>query len=103
VVTAYFLYAKRKGTNRARYAENFLLSFSLLLSLVPTVNETLTRIPVAHPLAHDATDPLIAKTLGVFLLLFIAGSILQFRRQMKINKGERMLRSVADPAKSGMI
>lgn len=86
VVVAYYLYSKRKGNNKARYAENFLLSFSFLLSLVPTVNETLTRIPVEHPFAHDATDPLIGKILGAFFLLFIAGSIVQFRRQMKINK-----------------
>lgn len=86
VAMAYYLYSKKAGNNKARYAENFLLSFSFLLSLVPTVNETLTRIPVKHPLAHDATDPLIGKTLGVFLLLFIVGSVIQFRRQMKINK-----------------
>lgn len=87
VAVAYYLHSKRVGNNKARYAENFLLSFSFLLSLVPTVNETLTRIPVKHPLAHDATDPLIGKTLGVFFLLFIVGSIIQFRRQMRINKG----------------
>jgi len=84
---AYYLHLKRKGNNKARYAENFLLSFSLLLSLVPTVNETLTRLPVEHPLAHDIADPIIGRTLGVFFLLFIIGSVVQFRRQVKINKG----------------
>ena len=87
IVVAYYLHIKRRGNNKSRYAENFMLSFSLLLSLVPTVNETLTRIPVNHPLAHDATDPLIGKILGVFLLLFVVHSVIQFRRQMKINRG----------------
>jgi len=35
----------------ARYLSTFALSFSFLLSLVPGVNETLTRLPVAHPIA----------------------------------------------------
>jgi len=86
VVMAYFISAKKKGNNRARYFENFLLSFSFFLSLLPTVNETFTRIPVGHPLAKDIGDPVIAKTLLVLLALFIAGSIYQFIYQRKVNK-----------------
>lgn len=86
VVIASYLFYKRKGNNRARYFENFFLSFSLFLSLVPTVNETLTRVPVGHPLAKGIADPLIAETLLVFLVLFIGGSVYQFIRQLKINK-----------------
>lgn len=83
---AYFLHSRRKGNNRSRYFENFFLSFSFFLSWVPTVNETLTRVPVGHPLAKDITDPLIGKTLAFILVLFVVGSILQFRRQWKVNK-----------------
>lgn len=86
VLAAFFLSAKKKGNNRARYFENFFLSFSFFLSLLPTVNETFTRIPVGHPLAKDITDPVIAKTLLVLLILFIAGSIYQFIKQRKVNK-----------------
>lgn len=86
VVIASYLFYKRKGNNKARYIENFLLSFSLLLSLVPTVNETLTRVPIGQPLAKGPTDPVIAKTLLVILILFIAGSVYQFIKQRKINK-----------------
>ncbi|XZF12428.1 hypothetical protein ACTHGU_11600 [Chitinophagaceae bacterium MMS25-I14] len=88
VLVAFFLFTKRKGNNRARYFENFLLSLSFFFSLLPTVNETFTRIPVGHPLAKDITDPIIAKTLLVLLILFVAGSIYQFVRQQKVNKGE---------------
>ena len=86
VVIAFYLSAKKKGNNKARYWENFLLSFSFFGSLIPTVNETFTRVPVGHPLAQGPTDPVIAKTLLVLLLLFIAGSVYQFIQQRKVNK-----------------
>lgn len=86
VLGAYFLHTKRKNSGRARYFENLGLSFSFFLSLVPTVNETFTRVPLGHPLAKDIKDPVIANTLLVLLVLFIIGSIYQFRKQKVINK-----------------
>lgn len=86
ISVAYFLYAKKPGNNRARYIETFFLSFSFFLSMIPTVNETFTRIPVGHPLAHGPQDPLIAKTLLLLLILLIVGYLLQFRQQRKMNK-----------------
>jgi hypothetical protein len=86
VLIAFYLSAKRKGNGTARYFENFLLSFSLFLSLVPTINETFTRVPIGHPIAQGPTDPVIAKTLLGFLIVLIAGSIYQFRRQRKVNR-----------------
>ncbi|QMW04547.1 hypothetical protein [Spirosoma foliorum] len=86
VGVAYFLSVRLKENNRARYAETFLLSFSFFLSLIPTVNETFTRIPVGHPWAKGVTDPVIGQTLFVLLLLFVSGSIYQFRQQRKVNK-----------------
>ena len=85
VLGAYFLHAKRAASKRARFFENFFLSFSFFLSWVPTVNETFTRVPVGHPLAKDISDPLIGQTLLFLLVLFIAGSIYQFKKQQKIN------------------
>jgi len=86
ISVAYFLYVKKRGNNRSRFIENFFLSFSFFLSLIPTVNETFNRIPVGHPLAKGPADPLIGKTLLLLFILFIVGSVLQFRRQRKINK-----------------
>lgn len=83
---AYFLYAKKQDSNGSRFIENFFLSFSFFLSLIPAVNETFTRVPVGHPLANGPKDPLIATTLLLLLILFIAGSVLQFRKQKRINK-----------------
>ncbi|MGD1319595.1 hypothetical protein [Chryseobacterium sp. 2R14A] len=64
------------------------MSFSFLLSMLPTVNETLTRVPVGHPLAKDINDPLIGKTLLVIFVLFVVGSVYQIVKQIKINKTE---------------
>lgn len=86
IVAAYFLVSRKRESNKARYFENFFLSFSFFLSMLPTVNETFTRIPVGHPLAKDITDPVIGRTLFAILILFIAGSIYQFRKQRKINR-----------------
>ena len=88
VSVAYFLYAKKQGSNSARIIENFFLSFSFFLSLLPTINETFTRVPIGHPLASGPKDPLIAKTLLLIFILFIVGSVFQFRKQRKINKAK---------------
>lgn len=86
ILGAYFLNSQKKESGKARYFENLALSFSFFLSMLPTVNETFTRIPMGHPLAKDIKDPLIGKTLLILLLLFVAGSVYQFIIQKKINK-----------------
>jgi len=86
VLAAYFLHAKKQGNNRSRFFENFYLSLSFFFSWLPAINETFTRIPVGHPWAKGPADPLIARTLLLFLVLFIVGSVYQFRQQRKLNK-----------------
>ncbi len=81
----YYLFSYKKRSMKARYFENFLLSFSFFLSLVPTVNETFTRIPVGHPLAKSVKDPIVGQTLLFLFILFIVGSIFQFIKQKKSN------------------
>lgn len=86
VVYAFVLQRRKTGNNKARYFENFFLSFSFFLSMIPTVNETFTRIPLSAPLANSPSDPLIGRTLLILLLLFVVGSIYQYIQQKKINK-----------------
>lgn len=81
VMVAFWLSVRRNTSNKARIIENFLLSFSFFLSLVPTVNETFTRVPLGHPLAKNPTDPIIAQTLLVLLIAFMAGAIYQYIKQ----------------------
>lgn len=57
----------------APYLSTFALSFSFLLSLVPGVNETLTRLPVSHPIAAAPLAPVILHTLLGCLVLFVVG------------------------------
>lgn len=83
---SYFLFSKKAHYKTARYWENFCLSFSFFLSMLPTVNETLTRIPVGHPIASSPKDPIVGGTLLAIFVLFICGSVYQFIRQRKINK-----------------
>lgn len=85
IAIAYFLFSNKKEVRKARYFENFLLSFSFFLSLVPTINETFTRVPLGHPLAKDIKDPIIGQTLLIIFLLFIVGSVFQFLKQKKDN------------------
>lgn len=53
------------------------LSFSFFLLLVPGINETLTRLPPAHPLADGPQSPLVLRTLLAWLVTFIVGFALQ--------------------------
>lgn len=90
VMLAFWLSAKKKGLNKFRYLENLLLSLSFFLSLIPTVNETFTRVPIRHPLAAGPTDPLIAKTLGILFICFIAGSVYQYIRERRLVKKNQL-------------
>lgn len=76
-----------RGSKRswAPYVQAFLMTTTLLLSLVPAVNETLTRVPLGHPLATDITSPAITKTLMGLLILYVLALILQavFIRKMQ--------------------
>ena len=91
VATSFYLSSRKSGNNKARYFENFFMSFSFLLSMLPTVNETLTRLPIGHPLAKDINNPLIGKTLLVIFILFVVGSVYQIVKQREINKSDQSL------------
>ncbi len=62
------------------HLSNFGLSFSFFLLMVPGINETLSRLPVGHPIAHGPADPVVRGALLVWLLLFLAGFVLQVAR-----------------------
>ncbi|MBN3802128.1 hypothetical protein GXB81_03515 [Paraburkholderia sp. Ac-20336] len=64
---------------RARaYLSQFGFTFSFFLLLVPGINETLTRLPVAHPLAEGPASPLVRSTLAAWLGIFVVGAALQY-------------------------
>lgn len=55
------------------YLSTFALSFSFLLSLVPGTNETLTRLPVGHPIAAAPLAPVVLQVLLGCALVFVVG------------------------------
>ena len=73
------LVAPRLGfLGRARpYLAMLGLSFSFFLLLVPGINETLSRLPPAHPLANGPDSPLVKGALLGWVVLFVAGGMLQ--------------------------
>jgi len=60
-----------------RYLAQFGFSFTFFLLLVPGINETLTRLPVAHPLATGPDSPIVRGALAAWLGIFIVGASLQ--------------------------
>lgn len=60
-----------------RYVEAWALSGSFFFSMVPAINETLTRLPAGAPLARSPQDPLVLKSLGVLAALVLALCIAQ--------------------------
>ena len=64
---------------RARpYLSQFAFTFSFFLLLIPGINETLTRLPVGHPLANGPQSPVVLGTVVAWLSIFVLGSVLQF-------------------------
>ena len=59
------------------YLQTVIMSATLFLSCIPAIVETLTRLPISHPIASGPNDPLIQKCLGVLALCFFAGIIYQ--------------------------
>ena len=67
-----------------RYAETILLTLTAFLLMVPTVSETLRRVPDGHPLAADLQSPLLLGAQGALFVLLVVGlaaQILHLRRQ----------------------
>lgn len=67
----------------ARYVETIALSISVFLLMVPTVSETLRRLPVGHPIVTDMKDPLLLGAQGALLLALVVGIPLQMRALYK--------------------
>lgn len=71
--------AKRFG----KYIETISLSISVFLLMVPTVSESLRRLPVGDPLVTDLKDPLLLGAQGALFLALIVGIPLQMRALYK--------------------
>ncbi|MBZ5795688.1 hypothetical protein K8353_36755 [Burkholderia contaminans] len=73
------LVPRAKSVTPARlYLSQFAFTFSFFLLLVPGINETLTRLPVGHPLANGPDSAIVRGSLALWLGVFVLGSMLQF-------------------------
>ncbi|SDZ30412.1 hypothetical protein SAMN04487939_13511 [Lysobacter sp. yr284] len=73
------------GRRLARYVETAALSLSVFLLMVPTVSETLRRLPAGDPLVKQMTDPLLLGVQGALFLALLIGVPLQLRAVYKRN------------------
>lgn len=71
--------ARRSG----KYIETISLSISVFLLMVPTVSESLRRLPVGDPLVTDLKDPLLLGVQGALFLALLVGIPLQLRAAYK--------------------
>lgn len=68
----------------ATYLETIFLTLTAFLLMVPSVSETLRRVPDGHPLVTDPKSPLLLGALaGLFVMLVVGltAQIVQLRRQ----------------------
>ena len=70
----------------ARYIETICLSLSAFLLMVPTVSETLRRVPDGHPLVTDLKSPLLLGAQGGLLAILVVGLTAQIIYLIKQGK-----------------
>lgn len=61
----------------AKYIETVCLSLTVFLLMLPTVTETLRRVPDGHPLVTDLNSPLLLGTQASLLVALIVGLTVQ--------------------------
>ncbi|ULL16447.1 hypothetical protein DVH26_19575 [Paenibacillus sp. H1-7] len=71
----------------AKYLETIFLSLTAFLLMLPTVTETLTRVPDGHPIVADLNSPILLgaqASLFVILVVGLTAQIIHLRRQDRI-------------------
>jgi len=70
----------------APYIQVVLMSFSFMLLMVPGTNETLSRLPVGHPIGNGPDSAPVQLALAAVFALFLLGTgyqMLQLRRRAR--------------------
>jgi len=86
---AVYVRSMRLFRRKADYIQTVLMSTTLFLSLIPAVNETLTRLPPNEPLATGPDSFIVQIILLVLFILYITGiayQVLKIRARKKIYK-----------------
>jgi hypothetical protein len=80
------IYAARIFGKAGDYVQVIAMSATVFLSFIPAIVETLTRLPIAHPLAAGPADPLVKEVQFVLIALFLAGLIYQLIKIKQVKK-----------------
>jgi len=78
----------------ADYVQVIIMSTTLFLSMIPATVETLTRVPISHPIASGPNDPLIQEGLLGFVIVYLAGTTYQL---LKLRRGKKKPVSIPTP------
>jgi hypothetical protein len=62
------------------------MTFTVFLSFIPTVVETLTRVPVDNPIADNDNAPVIKMLLLALAIVFATIIVVQVRRARALRK-----------------
>jgi len=71
------------------YVETITLTLTAFLLMLPTITETLRRVPDGHPLVTDLKSPILLGAQGTLFVLLIVGLIAQIvhlRRQTRLRR-----------------
>ena len=77
LVTGYGIVQITSVGRAAIYIETICLSLTAFLLMVPTVSETLRRVPDGHPFVTDLKSPLLLGFQGSLLVILIIGATAQ--------------------------
>jgi hypothetical protein len=86
LLVAVYAHSMRLFGKKAVYVQAIAMSATLFLSMIPAVKETLTRLPVSHPLADNPDAPMVKTGMLVLLILFAAGIIYQVVKLKALRK-----------------
>ena len=64
----------------SKYVETVAYSSTVFFLMIPTVTETLTRLPPGDPVVASQEDPIFPILYSALFVLFLIGSTLQVRR-----------------------
>lgn len=75
-------YAQRIGAlgGLGEYLETAAMSFSFFLMMIPTLNESLSRLPPSNPIGHGPDSPPVQTAVLIALLVLVVGVLYQFYR-----------------------
>lgn len=80
------IYANRFLGKAGKYVQVVAMSTTLFLSMVPAIVETLTRLPISHPIAAGPDDLILKNSLTALFVLYLSGVIYQVVKIKKRGK-----------------